>query len=471
MKAEAAFQLKWDLSPGQGPLSQQLCEQIRASIANGELKLGDKIPATRRLAKELGVARGTVSTAVEQLIAEGLLEARAGSGTYVAEDKPILEQVGTDATFRVEPRRQYPAPAIDQVSEGRIDLRPCRPSLEAFPRNIWRRCLSAAATVMPSSDYGDPRGALTLRQAIASYLRRARGLQATTDQIIVTNGAVHAMHILASLYLDQRNAAVFEDPGYPLARQVFAMTGTRLHHCPVDDDGLITDTLPNRRQSVGLVYVTPSHQFPIGSRLSLGRRRTLIDWAINKGALIVEDDYDGEFRYDVPPLAPMAVMAPHCVVYCGTFSKTLFPDLRIGFAVASTAVIDEMAKFRAISEYAPNGPVQLALAKFIEDGEYERHILRMRRIYARKRKQVESALDNYAQVTGIDSGLSALIDLNDDSARTVSKRLARKGVIIPSLDQYQADGRSQRSALICGYAQPSEESIRESMQCLIQELR
>ncbi|MEO0973155.1 MAG: PLP-dependent aminotransferase family protein [Pseudomonadota bacterium] len=461
-RGKVSTQANWALDGSRGELTHQLCEQIRGSIQRRELVAGDRIPATRPLAAQLGVARGTVTAAVEMLTAEGVLVARVGAGTFVSAD---AEHAYTPAETRA---RAAPVlahipgrPDIDEAGEARIDFRPCRPSLESFPFAVWRRCLARAGQSVPSADYGDPRGLAALREAIANYLRRARGLNASADEIIVTNGSVHAMHLLATLCLDHRTTAVFENPGFPLARQVFANTGSRLHLCAVDDDGMQLDQLPDRRRRVGLVYVTPSHQFPVGSRLSLGRRRELIDWVRSRDALLLEDDYDGEYRFDVPPLAPIAVMAPESVVYCGTFSKTMFPGLRIGFAVAPRSVIDAMAARRAMSEYAPNDPLQLALRHFIEDGEYERHILRMRRLYAIKRRLVADTLGAAATLTGIASGLSALIEFDPAiRADDLSRALAEEGILMPPLSRYDVGGANPRNALVCGYAQPTRANIR-----------
>ncbi|MEM6273771.1 MAG: PLP-dependent aminotransferase family protein [Myxococcota bacterium] len=440
---------------------------IRHAIESKRLLPGDRIPASRTLARELGLARGTVVTALEIVIAEGLLETRRGSGTFVSSEAPIggTPEVATQHT----PSPVWvPVPAVDSAPNDAIDFRPCRPSMDGFPLVEWRRSLASAANQPPDSDYGDPRGDRYLREQILSYLRRSRGLTPTIDEIIVTNGAVHAMSLLASLYLSPSSSVVFENPGYPLARQTFALSGARLHLCDVDDDGIRCDQLPSRKVRPRLVYVTPSHQFPLGSRLSLARRRALIDWAHENGTLIVEDDYDGEFRYDVPPLAPMAAMAPNTVVYCGTFSKTMFPGLRLGFAIAPRSLIDAMAARRAICEYAPAAPTQLALATFIESGHYERHVYRMRRRYAKRRAAVSDFIkhvDAPASLRGLDSGLSVCIELRQGlSARSISEAAARRGVCLPTLDAYRVGATGDDTGLVCGYAEPRVEDIARGLE-------
>lgn len=406
-------------------------------------------------------------------MAEGLLEARTGAGTFVADEARYIRQEPPErCASPVRYVTRLEDPDVDLQRNVDIDFRPCRPSLESFPLNAWRRCMSVATGRMPQSDYGDPKGTLYLRKVLSDYLRRTRGLAVSPDNIIVTNGAVHAMDLVASLLLDDQTTAVFENPGYPLARQVFLRTGAKIHYSDIDEHGIVTSDLPGDEQKSGLAYVTPSHQFPIGSRLSLQRRRELINWAERQGAFIVEDDYDGEFRFDVPPLAPLATMAPGSVIYCGTFSKTMFPGLRIGFAAGPEELIDAMSVQRAISEYAPNEPIQGALALFIEEGEYERHVLRMRRLYSKKRRAVSEMLGDHGKLSGIDSGLSALLEIQGPvDANEISKQLEALNILVPSVTRYDVNNRQSRNALVFGYAEPSIKQIEKGVKTLIRLLR
>ncbi|MEM6908740.1 MAG: PLP-dependent aminotransferase family protein [Pseudomonadota bacterium] len=472
MSGAGALEFAWSLDRKAGNLSRQLADSIRRAIIEGQLTTGDRLPSTRLIASELSLARGTVTNAVELLIAEGLLEARAGAGTFVACDALALKPAAAQQKHRAYTFRCAPDhPDIDEPAIAKLDLRPCRPSLEAFPLNIWRRCLSDAASALPSSDYGDPQGAPALRRAIVDYLRRARGLVTAEPNVIITNGAIHAMHLLARLLLDGNTSAVAENPGYPLARQVLGSTGAELHYCSIDHAGMVLDELPGKRSKPALAYVTPSHQFPIGSRLSLTRRHHLIEWAQHTGALIIEDDYDGEFRYDVPPLAPLANLSSEQVIYCGTFSKTMFPGLRIGFAIAPQPIAAAMAQLRAISEYAPSDLVQRALTTFIESGEYERHILRMRRIYAAKRKALAKGLAGAGEITGIESGLHALVDLAPDhKAEEISARLRAQDALLPALSRYNFVADEARNALVFGYAAPSIKQIEQGARMIADEL-
>ena len=476
MPSKSPVERDWAFDRSTGDLSQQLAGVIRDLVASGKLQRGDRLPASRALARDLSLARGTVMTALEILIAEGLLEAKVGAGTFVACDPQDLRPSQSPHPPREYPFRQGLAtPDVDGVSAGSLDLRAGRPSLEAFPLNIWRRCLSAAASAVPSSDYGEAMGLLELRQAVVDYLRRARGLVTTIDLVIITNGTVHAMHLLARLFLDESRCVAVESPGYPLARQTLASTGARVLCGRVDDDGLVVSDIiepPSASLMVPqVVYVTPSHQFPFGSRLSFNRRKQLIDWAERKDGLIIEDDYDGEFRYDVAPLPPLASLgAPH-VVYCGTFSKTMFPGLRLGFAVAPKSIASAMGDTRAITEYAPCSVTQRALAMFIESGDYERHILRMRRIYAAKRKALVQAFRNHAAVTGLESGLSAVVRLPDRCpSEQVAQRLSDKGILIQPLSRYVFDDRPSINALVFGYAALSQSELEKGVNAILEEL-
>lgn len=462
---------------GQGSRAQQLADQCRRAIAAGVLRPGDRLPPSRRLAALLGVARGTVVTALEQLAAEGLVEAVVGSGTFVAAAAAVA---GPPPPARAQPwqapRVRPEAPAVDRALPGTLDFRPCRPAVSDFPIGPWRRCLSWAAGRRPDADYADPRGAPALREALASYLRRARSMALTADEIMVTNGAVHAMHLLANVYLagprHDEPGVVMEDPGYPLARQLFEGCGARIYDCPVDADGLRTDQLPAASADIRLIYVTAANQFPTGARLSLPRRQALIAWARQVGALIIEDDYDGEFRYDVEPLPPLATVGSGQVAYCGSFSKTLFPDLRLGFVTGRAEQIELLARYRTRTDYTGNQLVQRALARFVSDGHYERHIHRMRRRYSAKRRLVTERLEALQlpiSLLGTESGLNLTVAFDAPVQGLDAAAFARRGlqreVLVPTLGSYQRAHR-QLDGLVIGYAALDEAAIDRGLSAL-----
>ena len=471
MTQASDFAFRVELERGAGSLAKQLASYIRTCIIRGELSAGDRLPATRVLARDLSLARGTVTEAIERLVSEGLLEGRPGAGTFVSDAANLSVtpkiSLSHDAVFEL---LAQPNPDIDERRTCQIDFRPCRPSVEAFPVQAWRRCLSLAASAPLESDYGDPLGDYALRQTLCEYLRRARGLSVDPESVLITNGSVHAMHLLSQIYLASSSKVFFEDPGYPLARQTFSLSGAEIIACPVDEDGLIVEALPETVAQNSLVYVTPSHQFPTGSRLSLQRRHDLITWATSNKAIIVEDDYDGEYRYDVPPLAPLRTLSPNTVVYCGTFSKTLFPGLRIGFAIAPKPVIKAMASYRALSEYTANTQTQNALKHFISHGHFERHILRMRRIYRKKRQRVVDCLQRAnrpAKVTGLESGLNVLIEFDGDiSAENLQEFAASEGILFQGLSRYFSSGATVSNSIVMGYAAPSLDEIEHGLDVL-----
>ena len=469
---KSEIQLKWEVSPDGEPLTYQISELIRQAISEGSLRPGDRVPPTRHLANDLRVSRGTVTTAIELLVAEGLLETRIGAGTYVSHDAVL----GADSFQYFEPQhsldlKNVPIPDRDLTTDAKIDFTPCRPSLEAFPMNVWRRCVSLASSALPSPDYDDPQGNERLRIEIADYLRRARGLTTDPSQIMITNGATHAMHMLTELLVSSEDQVIFENPGYPLARQIFTSTGAKLHFCDVDEDGLVTDQLPNSGRPTKLIYTTPSHQFPLGSRLSLRRRHTLLRWAAENGAIIIEDDYDGEYRYDVPPLAPMAVMAPDLVAYCGTFSKTMFPGLRVGYVVAPKHIMEKMAWLRKLTGYAQGTLTQSALANFIAQGHFERHVHRMRRVYAEKRRTVLHAVSNLeidATIVGLDSGLSVVVQPPQSfNAKAIVKRGMEKDVFVIPVSRYREGRRKHDNGLVIGYSALTHDQIEGGIHRLL----
>lgn len=450
--------LDWQARPQDVPLSRHLAERMRELLIDGHLRRGDRLPSARALAGALGVARGTVDTAWDMLRAEGLIESRVGDGTRISPTAELLRQpVTPDGTY-LGPALSNRAPAPDMdlpPAAGILDLRPCRPATELFPRTEWRRCLTHAANAPPSPDYGCGRGDLALREQISHYLRRRRGLRYAPEQIIITNGAVHAMHLASRVVLRENTSVAVENPGYPLARQVFATAGAEILDVPVDEEGLQVGALADGPVPT-VVYVTPSHQFPTGARLSLRRRHALVTWCREHNALIIEDDYDGEFRYDVPPLSPLAAWPEAPVLYCGTFSKSMFPGLRIGFAAGHADLIDAMADWRAISEYSAPTPTTVALAEFIANGAFERHVERMRQHYAGLGRTLAEALAERAapcSISGLEAGLHAIIEpLATQPAAAISHALRTQGVLLPTLRHYDGARTSEGDGLVAGFS-------------------
>lgn len=438
-------------------LQIQLTEQLRRAILDGRLAAGMRLPSTRTLAAEAGVSRNVALAAYDELFAEGYVEGRHGSGTYVTGDLPSLPRPALPAPSG-SPRwlRQRPLPPAAEVEyPGAIEFRLGRPFTTQLPADVWRRVWNDVSGQLPPSDYGPPAGDPELRAAIAGYLRRSRGVACGADDVIVTAGAVQAIDLIARATLAPGDAVGFEDPGYRITRQVLEARGATLVPVPVDEDGLRVDQLPAGDDAPMFVYVTPSHQYPLGARLPVGRRVALIEWAQANDGLIVEDDYDSEFRFDAPPLPALAgIDETGRVAYIGTFSKVLSPALRVGYVVAPQPLRERVERFKRLSDYHTPWPLQRALAAFITQGHLERHIRRMRRHYGEKRAALRDALapvSHLAQLRGLEAGLHVFLELDRSiDPRQVELRAREKGVIVSTLDGYFL-GPATQQGLLLGY--------------------
>ena len=390
------------------PLHRQLYDELRSSILSGRLPPGTRLPATRELAVLSGVSRNTVMLAFEQLRAEGYLSGRLGSGTYVADAlpeqalpvdaTPALPTPGSGAARPLSSRGQRLAHVkfapIEHPVVGNA-FRSGLPALDQFPLELWRQVLNRrmARTNSRLFTYDDPRGFDELRVAIASHLAEARGARCSPDQIIVTLGAQQALDLCVRVLADPDDPALIEDPGYFAARALFEAEGLRLVPVRVDDEGMDVAAGVSECPRARLAYVTPSHQHPLGVMMSLPRRLALLAWAEREGSWILEDDYASEYRYAGRPLAALQGIDTHGrVLYVGTFSKTLFPALRMGYLVAPPDLVPAFAAARQVADRQPPALAQLALADFIGEGHYARHLRRMRRLYAERQQALLEVL-------------------------------------------------------------------------------
>ncbi|WP_407571786.1 PLP-dependent aminotransferase family protein [Deinococcus altitudinis] len=447
------------LTPGIAEtLTVQLTRQLRTAILEGQLAHGTLLPSTRTLAQVLGVARGTVMVAYDELLTEGFLTSRVGSGTRVSSgisSVPSLPRApGTFSTARWL-RKASIEPEVSPASvPGQIDFRVGQPTVAPLSNDAWRRAWRRAAEENLPGAYADAAGDPELRAELAAYLRRSRGLLCQADDLIITNGTVQGLHLIAQAVLQRGDAVAFEEPGYRLARQVLREHGGQIVPISVDEDGLEVATLPVGDSAPLLVYTTPSHQFPLGSRLSLPRRHALLAWAAQHESLILEDDYDGEFRYDTAPLPALASMSPGQVVYLGTFSKVLSPALRIGYLVAPPDLRERLIARKTVADYHTSWPVQRALAFFLQDGDLDRHLRRMRRWYARQRSLLVlelAAAGPLAQVGGLDAGFHLHLTLSSPvQAEAVVKEAAQRGVQLTTLRSSYLNGPGPEGLLL-GY--------------------
>lgn len=379
---------------GRRDLAGQLFRQLREAILAGRLAAGAKLPSTRELAAQLGVSRKTTLDAFDRLIAEGYLATRPGGGTYVAAG--LAREAGPARAAVVRPLAPSPfwagLPEALALPAGEAlapyDFRGGVTDKRLFPFAAWRRCLETAlaAQVRRRSGYLDPAGDPSLRSEIARYLAFSRAVACARDEVVVTQGAQQAIDLLARVMLRPGDVVALESPGYPPVRASFAAQGAVLADVPVDGEGLVVERLPDNAR---LVYVTPSHQFPWGMSMSLERRLALLDWAGRRDALVIEDDYDGEFRFAGRPLdALKSLDRAGRVAYVGTFSKTLFPDLRIGYAVPPPSLVGALRKARQVGDWHGCALTQAALAAFMAEGHFARHLRRARKHYADRRARL-----------------------------------------------------------------------------------
>ena len=371
----------------------QLTRSLRQAIETGTLPLGTRLLSTRHLAQRLGLGRNTVALAFEQLMAEGYLESRRGSGTFVAASaqKPIERgrghrQVKPARAQRAEGLRTY----VD-MSTGSGPLRPGTPDPAMFPRQAWGRCARRALSVYDGDlGYGRAAGLGSLQEAIAGHLRQFRGVNVRPEQIVVVEGAQAALHLIAIVLARARDAIVVEDPCYALARAVFEAYDLRLRPVPVDDDGLHVDELP---RDARLAFVTPTHQYPLGGALTVARRTALLQWSVKREGYVIEDDYDSEFTSKTRPLPPLQCLdRDERVIYVGSFSKTLAPALRVGYVVAPPHLSKAFTIARAVDGLGVGVHLQETLAAFIAQGDFARHIRRANAAYDRRRTILMEAI-------------------------------------------------------------------------------
>ncbi|NIH88002.1 PLP-dependent aminotransferase family protein [Amycolatopsis granulosa] len=379
-----------ELGPGRGR-RDAIYRQIRDAILDGRLRAGDTLPPTRELAQRLAVSRTTVSAAYDRLIAEGFLESRAGSGTFVGAGarRDVRPTGGAPASLTpVAVWDDVPGPPHRFREQPEFDFRTGAPDVALFPFDTWRRLVSQQLRRSRRDvlTYGDPEGHPGLREAIARHIGVSRAVRVTPDDVLVTNGSQQAVDLAARVLIEPGARVAVEDPGYPPPRQLFTTLGARPVGVPVDEEGIVVDDIP---ADCRLVYVTPSHQYPLGVPMSMARRVALIEWARRHDAAILEDDYDTEFRYTGRPLEPLRNLDPSGrVLYIGSFSKVLLPGLRLGFLVAPPGLRPALGKAKYLTDWHSASVTQAALAEFMDSGEFARHLRRTRREYAARREVV-----------------------------------------------------------------------------------
>ncbi|MGN6867638.1 MAG: PLP-dependent aminotransferase family protein [Solirubrobacteraceae bacterium] len=421
---------------------------LREAVSSGRLRPGTRLPSSRALAADLGIARNTVAEAYGQLAAEGWLHSVQGSGTRVAD--------------RVTTPDRAASPVEPSVRSPRYDLRPGSPDVSSFPRAAWLRAARRALGRAPFAalDYDDPRGRPELRAALAEYLARARGVRASPDRILICSGFAQASWLLGqALRAGGAKALALEEYGLPTVRATVSACGLAVRSLPVDDDGARLEFAGD----ADAVLLTPAHQFPLGVPLAARRRAEAVAWALAGDRLIIEDDYDGEFRYDRHPLGSLQAHAPNYVVYAGTASKTLAPGLRLAWLVAPPALLDALVAAKTLADRQTGVIDQLTLAELIASGGYDRHVRRSRLAYRRRRDRLIAALARRApaaRVSGIAAGLHALVTL--PTGRTEEDAIAdagARGLALSGLAGFGDGSPGHPPALVVGYAKPPEHAF------------
>jgi GntR family transcriptional regulator/MocR family aminotransferase len=482
------------------PMYRQLYDWFRTAILEGHLKPGRRVPSTRSLAAELKVSRITVLSAFEQLYAEGYLETSVGSGTYVSRSIPddlvTLRKVAPrDRTPEggQPPRHLTQRSGLRKVSRFGMALLSAppepwsnrlgpfsvsTPALDRFPFGVWSR-LVIRHSRQPANEllaYSDPTGHPPFREAIAEYVGTVRGVRCDPSQVMVVTGSQQALEISARVLLDPRDAVWIEEPSYPGARQIFAGSGTRLVPVSVDGEGLDVKAGVRRCRTARAAYITPSHQYPLGMTMSASRRMLLLDWAARNSSWIIEDDYDSEFRFGSRPIAAVQGLDVNArVIYIGTFSKVLFPSLRVGYLIVPKDLVRAFSRARENSDLFSSTLYQAVLTDFIREGHLGRHIRRMRMLYANRRdalaEEIRKQIGTTIEIVAAKAGMHLIIRLpaKVDDVK-VSQRAAREGVaVMPLSICYQEKPR--RGGLILGYGGTDLQQIREGTRKLASVLR
>ncbi|MBO6949465.1 MAG: PLP-dependent aminotransferase family protein [Rhodospirillales bacterium] len=470
------------------PMHRQVYDQIRDAILGGRLAPGRRLPSSRALADELGVSRNTVLAAYDQLFAEGYTEGQVGSGTRVSR---VLPEDVLAARTAADARHETSTDPIAELSEkGRAllkakprahraatkgEFRPGLPEIERFPWSQWSRMVAKFWRNPPRQlvSYGDPAGYMPLRVAIADYLRAVRGLVCNPEQVIVTAGAQQAIDLAARALLDPGDKAWIEDPGYAGIRGVLTATQTELVPLPVDKEGMVVSEGIKRAPDARMAVVTPSHQYPLGPVMSLKRRLELLDWARESGSWILEDDYDSEYRYSGRPLSALQGLdSAGRVIYAGTFSKVMFPAIRLGYLVVPSAMADPIIRIRRSLDDQTAIVMQPVLTEFIETGHFAAHIRRMRLLYAERQEvlvdMVRERLGDVLEIEPDEAGMHTVAMLKPDCGLAdieVAKAAGRAGINLYALSEFYY-GPPDRNGLVFGYAGLEPREIRRGIEKL-----
>jgi GntR family transcriptional regulator/MocR family aminotransferase len=467
---------------GRGDLTARIYRQILEAIVDARLRPGERLPPTRELAARLDVSRNTVGLAYERLIAEGFLVGRVGDGTFVCGELPPHDGLARRAPAGTDlsPRRIWQSvavPAAGPLAAPPYDFRVGVPDARLFPLTTWRRLVARELrpAAVRSAGYGEPGGHSGLRAAIARHVGVSRAVRAGADDVIATQGAQQALDLIGRVLIGPGSVVAVEEPGYPPARRLFRSLGARVVGVQVDAEGLVVEALP---ASARLVYVTPSHQFPLGTPMSLARRAALLAWAQRRDGVVIEDDYDSEFRFEGRPLDPLqSVDRSGRVIYVGSFSKSMLPMLRLGFLVAPAALQPALLTAKQVTDWHGDLSVQRALARFIDEGLLTRHIRKAAREYAARRERIVEILrrdfSHWLQLVPSAAGLHVAARIVPGvalDANAVVARARARGVGVSALSSFCGEPRAQ-SGVVIGYGAIQTARIGEGLKRLAASVR
>jgi GntR family transcriptional regulator/MocR family aminotransferase len=486
--------------PSRRGRGRALYEEIKARVLDGTFGAGMALPSTRACAAERGLSRATVSTVYEQLAAEGFIETSPGASSRVAAGAMSARSPRPSAGRGSDGHRDGAAqarlsafgarvrnlalPSTDAAPAGHIDFKYGPLAGADFPTLAWMKASRKVERERPPRlAYADPRGDARLRRALQSYVARARGISCHPDQLVIVNGSQQALDLCARLLLDPGDVVVVENPGYRMAHHVFSAVGARLRGIPVGQQGLKTEQL-SRVRHAALAYVTPTHQFPLGSFLAMRRRQALLKWAAQTGAWVLEDDYDSEYRYAVRPEPTLQSLdVSGAVIYIGTFSKTLSPELRLGYMIVPPQLAETFASAKQLADRHAASHAQRTLAILLEDGAYDRHVRRIRRLQEARRTALLSALERHLpgrlRVEGASSGLHLLVWIHGLSGERESDLVAaaehERVLVYPVgplyLSQSGADMSKRTAGLVLGYALLNPQQIEQGVRRLAAAIR
>jgi GntR family transcriptional regulator / MocR family aminotransferase len=455
---------------GRGDLSARIYQQLHEAVLDGRLRSGERLPPTRELARQLAVSRNTVALAYERLTAEGFLVGRVGAGTFVCATPPATATAPPVGAGVVPPRPVWQHLASTEEANGPLpyDFSAGVPDAWRFPIEAWRRQVSRQLrdVVAAEANYGDPAGLADLRAEIARHIGLARSVRVPPAQVLVTSGAQQALDLIARVLVEPGTRVAVEEPGYPPARELFTSFGARVAGVPVDGEGVDVAAIP---AGTRLVYTTPSHQFPLGPPMSLRRRTALLEWARRADAVVIEDDYDSEFRFADRPLEPLhSLDRGDRVLYVGSFSKTMLPMLRLGFLVAPLSLVPALAAAKRLTDRQTDVTTQGAMARFMADGLFVRHVRRSTREYAARRDRILAVLrHDFAdrlEVVPSTAGLHLAAWAHGDVAVLVA-RAAAAGVKVEDMAGYYGFGAG-RPGLVIGYGGIELDRIDEGLRVL-----